>query len=765
MKKVLLLGAGLALALPLAAQSGAEKVLGAAKSGETHIIVAGGAQKALGAVRTMKQAPVATGTAAVTPRFQAPSLHASTTLPEGFSLIESFEGWDGQTSGWLPEGWTLRSEGSPELTDLESWGISGSNATFGISAPEGQYMMGISFATNEQDEWLETPTIEIAPNYELKFSAFIDPSFLFCLDNVDWDNMAFIGEPTIAATLKVMVQPEGGQWTELWDAVTPYLNMGLDEILYNHPAACRNYTISLSEYAGKKVKLAFRYVGIDGNTMYLDATSVGLPALDELHYSGPISTLYFGYGSAPGWDALNLPLALYPVFAPITWTNDSPYSNATYSWSYCDPASGAWTESTDEELTVTYVPDYSTESSTRNNLFYPPILNGSKEGATPGEYQAPYQYFQAGGKAEIMLSDGLWNGGLLPFEQNSDEITFLSAEADFGELSTPITGYDKNTDKFWYSQTFPGETNPAYDAYVDGILNFVYPTDVPLVVEGANVLARGLVSDDALLTLTIYPLTEEYMPIMDSPLATATCSGAQMVKYNPVEFSLDFITVPFKFDTPAVLDNSVPGYIVLLTGFHSDKVEYFAPMQSLKPHETLCHGYLYKKIKYDSDEYRASFSPLANITGPEGPCYNAFCINLDASYGWLRTETEEADLTSGKPVQIALDSYRPGEELSFSGHDGITATATGRYGETVLSIAPKGETVANGTLVVSAPGHKLEIRIKGDNAGVESIVTPGAEIEGVYTLAGVRLAGPEGLDSGVYIVRYTDGTARKIQVK
>ena len=116
-------------------------------------------------------------------------------------------------------------------------------------------------------------------------------------------------------------------------------------------------------------------------------------------------------------------------------------------------------------------------------------------------------------------------------------------------------------------------------------------------------------------------------------------------------------------------------------------------------------------------------------------------------------------------MQIALDSYRPGEELSFSGHDGITATATGRYGETVLSIAPKGETVANGTLVVSAPGHKLEIRIKGDNAGVESIVTPGAEIEGVYTLAGVRLAGPEGLDSGVYIVRYTDGTARKIQVK
>lgn len=64
--------------------------------------------------------------------------------------------------------------------------------------------------------------------------------------------MAFIGEPTIAATLKVMVQPEGGQWTELWDAVTPYLNMGLDEILYNHPAAWRNYTISLSEYAGKK---------------------------------------------------------------------------------------------------------------------------------------------------------------------------------------------------------------------------------------------------------------------------------------------------------------------------------------------------------------------------------------------------------------------------------------------------------------------------------------------------------------------------------
>lgn len=692
---------------------------------------------------------------------------APAALPEGCILLESFEDWDGEDALWLPEGWTRLSQTDSELTDGQRWGVSSANPFLPAPA-DGTVYAGVSFASVPQDEWLVTPELTIAENQQLSFYNYIDPVFLFDMNYVDWDAYEFT-EKHISATLKVMVQPEGGEWTEVWDAATPFMDVPLAELLYMTPESMQETIVNLNEFAGKKVRIAFRYVGTDGNTMFIDLVSVSLPRLDALHYSNPLHTLYWGYDRSPGWAGLNLPVAQYPVYTPIVWTNDSPYSGATYSWTYCDPITAAWVNSDAEELSVTYVPDYSTTTSTKNNLFYPPILNGSMPGASDGTYQAPYRYFQAGGTAEITLTDGEWAGGLLPFEHNAEGLTFLTVESDFGELDTPITGYNKNTDAWWYAYTFPGENNPDYESYVDGCLNFIYPVPgAPLVVDGVTALARGKMADDAELTISIVPLSETFEPLYDKTLVTKTITGADVIGYDPI-FDIDFLTLPFDFDSPVAIDETYPGYMVILSGYHSDKVEYFAPMQSEIPNaDYLCFGYLVKKTKYDSDTHRTSYFPLAYIEGQYGDCYNAFALHLNAHYGWLKADTETVTVPAdGTPVSVVLDSYWAGEALTASELPGVKAVLSGRYGNTVMTLSRDTEHpgAVDGALTVSAPaGHSVAINVHSDGAGVDNITAPSdATVTDIYTVAGVRIAPDTELEPGVYMVRYSDGSVRKIQ--
>ncbi len=51
----------------------------------------------------------------------------------------------------------------------------------------------------------------------------------------------------------------------------------------------------MTQFAGKKTKFAFRYVGSDGNTMFIDAIGVGYPELEDISYTNPFETLYWGF--------------------------------------------------------------------------------------------------------------------------------------------------------------------------------------------------------------------------------------------------------------------------------------------------------------------------------------------------------------------------------------------------------------------------------------------------------------------------------------
>lgn len=154
--------------------------------------------------------------------------------PDGAVLYESFEGWDGASLDWLPDGWTRQQKA--ELN--ESWTISdaSSMAMLGLTPSDGDYAFGINYGM-DQDEWLISPAVDVPEGMVFTFMAYIDPTFLFSLDNVDWDNMQFIGEPVVAATLQVMAKSEGDdEWTMLHDFVDDYKGMNLDELLTKSPA-------------------------------------------------------------------------------------------------------------------------------------------------------------------------------------------------------------------------------------------------------------------------------------------------------------------------------------------------------------------------------------------------------------------------------------------------------------------------------------------------------------------------------------------------
>ena len=691
------------------------------------------------------------------------------------TFAESFEGWDMTSPTWLPEGWTMESHGDATLADNQKWGLSSASPM--LPAPsDGEVYAGISFATVPQDEWLITPMVTLADNMLLSFDAYIDPLFLFSLDNVNWNTMQFEGEAVVAATLQIMAKAAGdAEWTKIWDAVDAVGTRDINELMEMTPVALETKVVDLTAYSGKQAQFAFRYVGIDGNTIFIDNVKIGYPELDQVHYSTPLNTQYWGFNDQPGWGAMGLRIAQYGINTPITFVNDSPYTGATYSWNFHDPATNDMASSDVETLIVQYDHDYTSDFTTRNNMYYPVTLNVDMPGTGGGSYAMAIDYMQAGGRAEFETSNaGLWQAGLLPFEHNTDGLTYLSMYKDFGVMETPVTGYDENADAWWYAYTFPGETNPSYDAYVEGIVNAIYPSaGAPLMVEGAHVMAMGQLAEGAnpTLQLAIYALKENGEPDFNNPLGVATCEAADMIVYNPGDtYNLDFYTIPFSFTEPIVLDDSHIGYIVVFSGYHASGFDYFAPVQSSKPNtDNYVLSYLLKKIKYDSTEYRTSISPLAYLEGEYGACFNSFAINLVAHYGWLECETEEVLLPAdGSAVSVSLDSYHPAERLAVSELAGVETEVTGRYGNTVLTLRHNDATVeVDGNIKVSVPGHEVTIKVKGQGAGVddELVADLDAVITGVYTIAGQALGTAMPTETGIYLVRYSDGTTRKLVVK
>lgn len=682
-------------------------------------------------------------------------------------LYESFEN-PGDDMYWLPEGWTQVSYSPVDLGDECHWGAVESSWMLG--ATDGDWMAMVSFSyddfTAEQDEWLISPEVEMPSEgeYILSFDAYGSGIFFYSLDpeNFDFEAWDFINRVKLY-TVEVLVSADGGEYEKIFDLEETLADLDADEL--SMIDGFMPEQVSLAEYAGKTIKVAFRFVGHECNSAAIDAVKIALPSL-ELEIAPDFGMQYYGTSSDANFATLSMGIGMMPVYAPFTFFNYSYNEGASYTWHYCDPTTYDWAtvEDEEEELTLEYEPDYSSDFSKTNNIVYTPYLTGVAEGYTDGEAKLPsLPYIQVGGTPSWPNNNETIFFGIAAFNPIESKVGIYTVEDyEQGDAVVPIFGHNPSTTHWWTNYTFDGEAEEGDVAEVDGILNFIYT--VPgskLVVDKAWLHACGTFENDVEFTCGIYAVDPETFEPVEEPMVSATITGADALIEPNTSYNL--VSLVFNFDEPAVLDGDEGYYIVKISGFNSDKVEFFAPFQQWHPGE-LALGWLEKTISWSGTTGK-SYSPIAYFENDYGEMYCAFDIELGAWYPWMTAEDEDLDLGDDCEGPISLATYYDGSDLTITSSDWIVATAAGRYDECAVTVkAEATDEAREGFVTVSAPGvDALTFKVKqGVTSGISSIAAAGRVVKSAVTPAGVAadLSAP-----GIYIVTYTDGTVEKKVVK
>lgn len=702
---------------------------------------------------------------------------AKASLPEGYVLFESFEDWTGADEYWTPDGWVVEMKG--KVDPSESWKPT-APGYWDPACPDGEIYFMISYGSNVQDEWLISPYVEVGEGMELSYWLYLEPLWLFVIDSkhINWDTFEFIGEPEVAATLQIWAQSEGEDWVMLRDYFEEYKGMNYRELSHASPSGLEKNQVSLKDFYGKKTRVAFRYVGEDGNTSFIDAIGIGYPTIEDISYSSPFDIQYWGLSDSPYLEALDAAIAIYPPFQPITWTNESGSPDVNYTWTYVDPETHQEaTSDSSDELVLTYAPDYSYDDMLEGNLYPSPVLRADAFHCAPTEYRAPYDFFQVGGKPGLTFSGGAeFNPTMLPFNaQNLGLDVLMINDSQVGDMALPVFGYNVNSNQYWLNYSLNGEKETPGDySHLVGIANLIWPTnDAPMVVNGVNIYCFAQFLPEVEFRVTIYginsSLSTDYNDL--TVIAADTITGADAIRQD--EYQKCFMCLPFKFDKPVVVraTEEFPAYFVMFEGFNSDLVEYFSPVQSELPDpDYRCFGYMLNHIDLSNHIDRAPYYSMKPLTYKEDgeyvDCYAAFAFGLYAEYPWLTTDCTGVELPSdGSVVDVALGSYYDGSDLTIEAPEGVNAEVSGRYNRCVLKVSiveDFGE--VSGDIVVKGPGVEVSIPVSGYSS-VEVIKAADATVETVYDLAGRRVDAASKTAPGVYVAKYSDGTTRKVVIK
>lgn len=706
---------------------------------------------------------------------------AAETADAADVLRESFEGWDGTTTTWVPEGWTVESKGDAAPQYYNKWYASARPA-YGPAPTDGNYMYGVIYASVNQDEWLISPSFTVGQNMNLYFDLLLQPFWFYDSYSegaYDWDENDFVGERKIVYDIKINVREDGGEWVTVKDYAEEFKTMsGADLQRYNLNEVLMPQSVNLRSYVGKNIQVAFQYVGNDGNSTYLDDVRVGFPQLDAPVYMMPFTTQYWGFDR--DMQSVTSTGAIFPVSDELTFSSYEYVPDATYEWSYADPADADNTLTEEGDmLTVSYGIRHANEFNTADNLLSLPFLTVSAPDAISASYKSRANYMQIGGKPNFKFSDGTYvEMGMLPFQFRNDQLGTYTYSPDFG-VTLPVFGYSDKVDAYWTSYTFPNEEDanaPGNGVKVTKILNMIYPSATsPMVVTGVHLPAYiRNIGENVEFAATIYPmlLDEEaggYVPDFDVVIAEAKLLGKDIKVLSEGDQRPDLANLGFTFDKPVILQagDDVQAYVVAISGFNNPEVGYFCPFQQLQAAEVpMAFGWLYKEITYQG-ETRTSLAYMIDLDTME-PMMCAFAINLEGYYPWLHSEAELLEI-GNDATTIGLHSYYAAEDIEVTAPEWADVKLTGRYGETVLTVnAPLTDTAREGEITLTAPGVTKTFKLTqaaGVGSGIDDVVSAADDIiTAVFDLAGKQVNAAK-LTTGVYLVHYASGAVKKVVVK
>lgn len=686
-----------------------------------------------------------------------------------------YEGFEGNPDtgniSWLPDGWERTSKGDPTLTDIEKWynGTTTSTVDNMPSGAEGsRFELIVASNDKQQDEWLMTPTMTIRDNDRLSFKVYFLPFYFFYTDSkhYDWQNGQWINQE-ICQDFKLYVRIDGEEnFTLLHSFAEDYMGVSYNDLMKDDLGGkMKDFTQDLTAYVGKKVRFAFQYIGMDGNAVMIDAVRVGFPETTPA-YSAPYSTLYYGTMLNGNYSLAPETVAVFPAASPIVFTNDSPYiEGQTFSWSAKSADGEEITSDSEDDFTVSFNPVYagtSTEFVAADNWHPLPTLTMSAPDHSPASYTWDIRAMQTGGNAAYNIAGQTETSrfGLLQSNPSLD-FDFLTEDIDFGVQSVPVFGHNAGSTEWWTDHFFNGEPQEGESVSVRAILNYIYPASSPLVINGVTFMGYGLINENSRMKVEFIRLNEDFEP-EETAFASAEISGKDVIGRDPEMNSI--LAFPFTLDAPVVIDaNDAPAYIVKLSGFNSDEVPYFAPLQSWKPAD-ICLGFAEVAIT-SNGVTRPSYIPSANFSNEYGEMMSGFCFNFDAYFPWLIASEETINLSSGVKAEVALDSYLDGTAYKVEAPEWLTATVTGRYKNARLElVADKAQEARKGTVTISATGVSKTFTVEQAMTGIDNIAADGRTVKEIYTISGQRVDA-DNLFPGVYVVKYTDGTVAKTIVR
>lgn len=717
---------------------------------------------------------------------------------ENATLFEGFESYEGLTSrGWVPEGWSQESKTNPPHVAPEGKGTCLVwEATKGdgfTSAYSGTYVerVQVSMAdftadpitfAEQQDEWLITKAITPKTGDYLTFQLCYSPCFtLFNESAMDFSSVNNI--------LEVLVTTDDGKtWEKVWDVLDDARSYTVDELWDDGSSFVRPYhpmLVNISKYVGKNIKIAFRYYGINGESMMLDDIKVGeatpTAAVTAPNAVFPIGLSLDGYNLSDGsGNVLNLALAPYKT--SLEWTNVSPAFESC-TWTYPDEE-GNETTSSSKNLEA---PEYGFAQYDAPSLV-------TKIGSKTSDAAKLYDAVQYGGSVMIRNGDSYLSFDAAMYDLNR----LVSKKAKFSLANGGVFGMGATSDATW-NQLLKTE-----GMKVTGMGMFIPQPAAPYTLSSANAVVyytAGKLTDKSQLKATVYKVEDDGS---FTAMAEGYCSPSEIYKADDKSYPKAVFYFEREIDglpTQAELFVDYPIVIQFSADLAEGEEFDFVNAFDSAPKEVENNVYVFFN---DASGTRKMINTTA-LSFEDGSAAAGLYASFDATYSWLRSDEDAFEAKpAGESKTFDLDSYynlvnSKGENLATATGEGLgdwytVSFANGSDTEpakmtVTVNALPEGTDVRSSYFDVEVFGMMKRFYVaQHSEAGVSDLAvsatkafvnggnivvsSPKATRVAVYNVAGQKVAEQafagkatikaSDFAKGIYVLKFNDNTVLKL---
>ena len=536
---------------------------------------------------------------------------------------------------------------------------------------------------------------------------------------------------------------------------------------------------------GKNIKIAFRYYGINGESMMLDDVKVGeatpTAAATAPNAVFPIGFSLEGYNLSDGsGNVLNLALAPYKT--SLEWTNVSPAFESC-TWTYPDEE-GNETTSSSKNLEA---PEYGFGQYGAPSLV-------TKIGSKTSDATKLYDAVQYGGSVMINHGDSYLSFDAAMYDLNR----LVSKKAKFSLTRDGVFGMGATSDATW-NQLLKTE-----GMKVTGMGMFIPQPAAPYTLSSANAVVyytAGKLTDKSQLKATVYKVEDDGS---FTAMAEGYCSPSEFYKADEdsntkaifyFEREIDGLPTQAELfvDYPIVIQFSAD----LAEGEEFDFVNAF----DSAPDEVENNVYVFFN---DAEGTRKMINTTA-LSFEDGSAAAGLYASFDATYSWLRSDEDAFEAKpAGESKTFDLDSYynlvsSKGENLATATGEGLgdwytvsfangSGTEPAKMTVTVNAL-PEGTDVRSSYFDVEVFGMKKRFYVaQHSEAGVSDLAvsatkafvnggnivvsSPKATRVAVYNVAGQKVAEQafagkatikaSDFAKGIYVLKFNDNTVLKL---